>query len=92
MPRTPKGVRYGGRQKGTPNKFTQTLKDMILQSLADAGGVDYLKEQAKANPTAFLSLVGRVLPLQVKDGGNDPMMPKPVVNEIHMPNGDIHRE
>lgn len=64
------GERRGGRKKGTPNKFTGELKDMILQALSGAGGVDYLQQQAKETPTAFLSLVGKVLPMQVtgKDG------------------------
>jgi hypothetical protein len=41
------------------------LKEMILTALDDAGGIKYLKDQAKENPTAFLTLVGKVLPLQV---------------------------
>ncbi len=81
MPKQPKGVRLGGRQKGTPNKLTGTLKEMILQSLADAGGAVYLLEQAQKNPNAYLSLVGRVLPLQVKDGGSEPKMPTTVVHK-----------
>ena len=54
-----------GRKKGVPNKNTAALKDMILGALDKAGGVDYLQEQAETNPTAFLTLVGKVLPLQV---------------------------
>ena len=77
----PKGVRLGGRQKGTPNKLTATLKDTILQALAQAGGTDYLLEQSKANPTAFMTLVGRVLPLQVKESGDEPTVPTKVVHE-----------
>lgn len=41
------------------------MKDMILQALDDAGGVSYLRDQADTNPSAFLTLVGKVLPLQV---------------------------
>jgi hypothetical protein len=51
------------------------LKDMILQALANVGGVSYLEKHAQATPTAFLTLVGRVLPLQVKEGGDDPKVP-----------------
>lgn len=76
----PKGAKYGGR-KGTPNKLTTTLKETILNALAAAGGEVYLLEQSKANPTAFMTLVGRVLPLQVKDGGSDPVMPTKVIHE-----------
>lgn len=44
---------------------------MILGALSDVGGRDYLAEQARANPVAFLGLVGKVLPLQLAgaDGG-----------------------
>ena len=76
-----KGQKTGGRQKGTINKFSGTLKDMILQALSNAGGAEYLEKQAKENPNAFLGLVGRVLPLQVKDGGNEPQVPAPVIHE-----------
>lgn len=54
-----------GRVKGTPNKVTGQLKEMILKALDKAGGVDYLYEQAGENPVAFMTLVGKVLPLQV---------------------------
>jgi hypothetical protein len=59
------GERRGGRQKGTPNKVTGQLKDMILGALENAGGVKYLETQANENPAAFMTLVGKVLPLQV---------------------------
>jgi len=74
-----KGRKTGGRQKGTPNKDNQPLKEMILRALANAGGAAYLTEQSTKNPTAFMTLVGRVLPLQVKDGGAEPTVPT-VVN------------
>lgn len=65
------GERRGGRQKGTPNRLTGAVKEMILQALDDVGGVDYLARQAEANPAAFMTLVGKVLPLQLtgEDGG-----------------------
>ena len=75
--------RGGGRPKGTPNKTTAALKDLILRALADVGGVDYLVTQAGKNPVAFLALVGKVLPLQVKQDGDDPRMPAVVIHEHH---------
>lgn len=72
-PGPPKGVRVGGRQKGTPNVLTATLKDMILQALSDAGGVTYLSKQAEESPAAFLTLVGKVLPLQVTGDAKAPL-------------------
>lgn len=61
-----------GRKKGVPNKVTGALKEMILAALDQAhkdGGIAYLTKQAADNPTAFLSLVGRVLPLTVSGEG-----------------------
>ena len=60
-----------GRPKGSPNKIQAAVKEMVIQALDEAGGVEYLKTQATSNPTAFLTLVGKVLPLQVtgEDGG-----------------------
>lgn len=44
---------------------------MVERALHKAGGVEYLVEQARKNPVAFMGLVGRVLPLQLAghDGG-----------------------
>lgn len=60
-----------GRPKGVPNKTTQALKDMILSALDKCGGVQYLMTQAETNPNAFLSLVGKVLPMTVMGAGED---------------------
>jgi hypothetical protein len=62
-----------GRVKGTPNKITKALKDMILQALEEKGGVEYLARQADENPTAFLTLVGKVLPLQLTGENGSPI-------------------
>ena len=70
-----KGAGRPRRPKGVPNKATTALKDMITQALADVGGVEYLKEQATTNPIAFMTLVGKVLPLQVKQDDKDPQVP-----------------
>jgi len=63
----------GGSRKGVPNKVTKELKDMILQALDNAGGVDYLAERASDPRTAsaFLTLVGKTLPMTVKGPGEN---------------------
>ena len=67
-----------GRPKGVPNKTTQILKDAILKAAEQAGNkvgddgmVSYLEVQATENPGPFMSLLGKVLPMQVTgvDGG-----------------------
>lgn len=63
--RAKKGQRFGGRKKGTPNRVTGDLRAMVLGALSDAGGQDYLTKQAKKNPKAFLSLLGRCLPKDI---------------------------
>lgn len=67
---TAKRKKTGGRKAGTPNKVTKELKDMVLTALDRAGGINYLQEQAEANPNAFLTLVGKVLPLSIKGDVN----------------------
>lgn len=60
-----------GRVKGTPNKVNKELKEMILTALDESGGTEYLKQQAQANPTAFLTLVGKVLPMTLQGTGKE---------------------
>lgn len=64
-------VKTGGRKAGTPNKVTAQLKEDILSALAGAGGVDYLQNVANSHPAAFLSLIGKVLPMTVEGTGKD---------------------
>lgn len=61
----------GGRQKGVPNRITRELKDMIRGALDQAGGQDYLYQQAQENPNAFLQLVGKILPQELKAKADD---------------------
>jgi hypothetical protein len=68
----PKGTpKTGGRKKGTPNKISSALKEAILEAAEQAGGEDgivgYLVVQAHANPVAFMSLLGKVLPMTIAD-------------------------
>jgi hypothetical protein len=63
-----------GRRKGVPNKLTGDVKAMILAALDKAGGVDYLVAQAKRNPVAFMTLLGKVLPMSVAGEGGGPLV------------------
>ena len=54
-----------GRPAGRLNKVNADIKAMIVEALSAVGGVTYLKAQAAENPTAFLGLVGKVLPKEV---------------------------
>jgi hypothetical protein len=61
-----KGIRYGGRAKGTPNKTTQALKDAIMGAFDASGGQAYLQRVADEDPRTFCTLLGKVLPSEIK--------------------------
>ena len=46
-------------------KQTRDVKIMVENALADAGGEEYLRQQAIDNPTAFMALVGKLIPKDV---------------------------
>lgn len=63
-----------GRPKGVPNKSTTAIKDMIIAALDKAGGIDYLVGQSAENPAAFMTLVGKVLPMQITGANDGPVV------------------
>lgn len=68
----------GGRQKGSTNKLTADVKDMILAALTEVGGVEYLVKQAQTNSTSFNVLLGKVMPTQLTGKDGAPLTP-PVI-------------
>ena len=55
-------TKTGGRQKGTPNKFTGDAKAAIAAAFDEVGGKDYLVALAKSDPRTFCSLVAKIVP------------------------------
>lgn len=49
-----------------PHKLTRTVKQMVAEALDIAGGTEYLVEQARANPKAFMTLVAKLIPTEQK--------------------------
>ena len=76
-----------GRPKGIPNKSTAAIKEMLLASLDQAGGQQYFLRQAEENPNAYMALIGKIIPAEVKnqitgaDGG-------PVQHSVKVSFGD----
>lgn len=60
-----------GRKAGVPNRIGAEVKTMILRALNEVGGEAYLVEQAKNNPTAFMTLLGRILPRETNGNTGD---------------------
>jgi len=76
----PKGNKFSkGRPKGIPNKVNAELKDMIRNALEKAGGEKYLVRQAEENPTAFMTLLGKILPKDLVVSGDED---NPIITEV----------
>lgn len=59
-----------GRPKGLQNKVTKDIKAMILGALEAKGGQAWLEEQMEANPTAFMTLLGKIVPTKTEISGS----------------------
>src|SRR5262249_52166558 len=70
------GPRAGaGRPKGSLNKVSKALKDMILASLDRVGGEEHLAKLAIENSSAFSSLLGKILRTQLAtDAESNPLI------------------
>lgn len=60
-----RGAKTGGRQKGTPNKVTATIKDALQAAFDEVGGKDYLVKVALEDQKAFCALIGKVIPQEL---------------------------
>jgi hypothetical protein len=90
----PKGLpKTGGRKKGTPNKLTGQLKEMILEAAelagndlgGEGGTIQYLRTQATLQPAAFMTLLGKVLPMQIAGDEENPLV---TITKIELIAGD----
>lgn len=66
------------RPVGSKNTKANEIKNMVLHSLDRVGGIEYLARQAIENPSAYLSLIGKVIPRDVNVGGQSD---NPIVTE-----------
>ena len=64
-------IKAGGRQKGTPNKTTATIREAIDLAFDGLGGVPALIEWASKNPTEFYKLWIKGLPNRTELTGRD---------------------
>lgn len=79
------GPRKGaGRPKGSVDKGNRLIREMIVQALDQVGGIEYLAQTAASHPAAFLSLIGKVMPIQV-EGGDEPIKHSHILEVIGVP-------
>ena len=66
MPKKKGDPKTGGRKKGTPNKVTTTVKEALMESFQGLGGKTYLDTLSKTEPRAYATLLGKLIPTEVK--------------------------
>lgn len=54
------------RTKGAIGRLNRDMKDVIHLAFQRAGGIDYLVRQAEAEPKAFMGLLGKIVPAEVR--------------------------
>ncbi len=57
-----------GRPKGSRNATTLTLKDALMESFWQAGGIAWLVKLSAENPELYTRLLMRVLPQEPPEG------------------------
>ena len=58
-----KGMKTGGRQKGTPNRMTVAAKEAFQLTFDQMGGPIGLATWATENPTEFYKLYSKLIPV-----------------------------
>ena len=66
-----KPLPHAHRPKGSLNKTTVALKEMILNSLDRLGGEEYLMKLAIENSSAYASILAKVLPSTLQASDSD---------------------
>jgi hypothetical protein len=58
-------AKTGGRQAGTPNKLSSSVKENIVGVFTRMGGVPAMVKWAEENPTQFYQIYAKLLPVDV---------------------------
>lgn len=79
-----KGIKTGGRRRGTPNKMTSSAKDAFAFAFDDIGGGEALAEWGRENRTEFYKLFARLIPVDGNVAVNATVvwpLPKPPLSQ-----------
>ncbi len=60
-----KGIKTGGRQKGSVNKTTAFFREAVSVVYRDIGGDKAFAQWARENPSEYYRIAARLIPLQV---------------------------
>lgn len=66
----PKGIKYGGRTKDTPNKLSLTVKDNVIAVFNKLGGSEGMAVWAEGNKTEFFKIYAKLLPTDLNLAGD----------------------
>lgn len=64
----PKGLKAGGRVKGTPNLLTRSMKECVQSTLEwlQTQPRSNMRTWANENPTAFYQIASKLIPTEIK--------------------------
>ena len=68
------GERVTGRQKGTVNKLTVSIREAIEHAFDNLGGVSYLEHVGRTDPRTFCALLGKLLPTKLANADGSPLL------------------
>lgn len=60
-----------GRKKGTPNKVTKEVKEVISEVFTKIGGINTFAAWARREKTEFYKMYAKLLPIQLQGAGVD---------------------
>lgn len=68
-----KGIKTGGRKRGTRNKVTYGVKASIQRVFEEIGGVDAFADWAQANKSEFYRHYTKLLPVDIGNSEDGPL-------------------
>jgi hypothetical protein len=68
------GERVTGRQRGTVNKLTVSIREAIEHAFDNLGGASYLEHVGRTDPRTFCALLSRLLPTKLANADGSPLL------------------
>lgn len=66
-----RGIKTGGRTKGTPNRITRAFREAVQTVYGAIGGDKAFATWARDNPTEFYRIAARLIPQELRHAGGD---------------------